>query len=37
MLASSAFVFSLKEAKTAVQERILEYKITNGVGKTQYK
>ena len=37
MLASSNYENSLRDAKKAVQERILEYKITDGVGKAQYK
>lgn len=37
MLASSKFEISLRDAKKAVQERILEYKITDGVGKAKYQ
>lgn len=37
MLTSSNYEYSLQDAKRAVQERILEYKITDGVGKAQYK
>lgn len=37
ILSSSDYVYSLREAKKAVQERILEYKITDGVGKAKYK